>query len=135
MANAIIQSSQLGIGTNDQDRNVSGKFVQTPPAPKPLMKLNVGTSPSELASGNSPSSSITAIDRTQEQRRSRQEISSDDNEKIQDDSGKTKYEQWYPGDATHDGRPAWWNRYFCCGYGLGCLLCPCGSWNCKHERS
>ncbi|WVF66026.1 hypothetical protein IAT40_000764 [Kwoniella sp. CBS 6097] len=48
---------------------------------------------------------------------------------------KTKYEEWYPGDASHDGRPAWWNRLFCCGYGIGCLLCPCSGCTCQHERS
>ncbi|WWC88068.1 uncharacterized protein L201_002972 [Kwoniella dendrophila CBS 6074] len=47
----------------------------------------------------------------------------------------TKYEEWYPGDASNNGRPYWWNKLFCCGYGLGCFLCPCSSWNCKHERN
>ncbi|ALO69550.1 hypothetical protein CNH00713 [Cryptococcus deneoformans JEC21] len=48
------------------------------------------------------------------------------------DKGNCKYERWYPGDASHSGRPAWWNRVLCCGYGMGCLLCPCGGLTCRH---
>lgn len=51
------------------------------------------------------------------------------------DKGNCKYKRWYPGDASHGGRPAWWNKVLCCGYGIGCLLCPCGSLTCRHERS
>nr|XP_031857689.1 uncharacterized protein CI109_006915 [Kwoniella shandongensis]KAA5524761.1 hypothetical protein CI109_006915 [Kwoniella shandongensis] len=34
-------------------------------------------------------------------------------DQIQDQDIPNDIRDWYPGDASHDGRPAWWNRIFC----------------------
>ncbi|WVQ77368.1 hypothetical protein IAR50_007053 [Cryptococcus sp. DSM 104548] len=110
-------------------------YIHTPPRPASEMERGrpgfVITSRAEererAQGGSSGASSETAVSLPGENR-----CQPKDNDAQQ---GPIKYEQWYPGDASHNGRPAWWNRVFCCGYGLGCLLCPCGSWTCKQERS
>ncbi|WWC68534.1 uncharacterized protein I206_102463 [Kwoniella pini CBS 10737] len=112
-------------------------IITSPPTAKADMSTRsatIGTSTPGRES-NSGNSSTTAVDTGQVMPGLSSSVrpSSEGNEDMK--NGKTKYEQWYPGDASHDGRPAWWNKVVCCGYGLGCLLCPCSSWNCKHERS
>ncbi|RXK40352.1 hypothetical protein M231_02335 [Tremella mesenterica] len=98
-------------------------YIHTPP---PATKQMITSSPTNTISMENPGegsisggSSTTAVDQIPGQR---------------DDLAKPlnqTYQDWYPGDASHEGKPAWWNKLFCCGYGLGCLLCPCGSCNCK----
>ncbi|WVQ78881.1 hypothetical protein IAT38_000972 [Cryptococcus sp. DSM 104549] len=116
-------------------------YVQAPSAPQErmskLQKPQPGfAAPAQASGSGSEASSSTAVDQTGRGNDNGLTAAGSNVDKNGSAQGtKTKYEQWYPGDASHDGRPAWWNRWFCCGYGVGCLLCPCGSWSCKHERS
>ncbi|OCF75105.1 hypothetical protein I204_03954 [Kwoniella mangroviensis CBS 8886] len=114
-------------------------YINSPPGVQPGMSTTA--TPTERRLNNSENSSLTAVDDDGNNNNNGQVIpglslaSSPSNTGTNPKNSKTRYEQWYPGDASHNGRPAWWNKWFCCGYGLGCLLCPCSSWNCKHERS
>ncbi|WWC96873.1 hypothetical protein V866_003748 [Kwoniella sp. B9012] len=111
-------------------------YINAPPGAQPGMSTTA-TAP-ERRVNNSENSSLTAFDddnNNNGQIIQGLSLTSSPSNTTDHKDGRTKYEQWYPGDASHDGRPAWWNKWFCCGYGLGCLLCPCSSWNCKHERS
>ncbi|WVO14711.1 hypothetical protein L204_102349 [Cryptococcus depauperatus] len=88
-------------------------YVQDSPKAKEnmnVMTANAAASGSAQEQGSS-SSSMTAVDPNRESE------SQPKNAEVA--NSKVKYQKWYPGDASHDGRPAWWNRIFCCGYGLG----------------
>ncbi|WVQ64995.1 uncharacterized protein L199_003165 [Kwoniella botswanensis] len=113
-------------------------YINAPPGAQPGMSATTTAAPSERRVNDSENSSLTAVDDHQHNNRQMipgLSLTSSPSSTTNHKDGRTKYEQWYPGDASHNGRPAWWNKWFCCGYGLGCLLCPCSSWNCKHERS
>ncbi|WVW80256.1 hypothetical protein I302_102234 [Kwoniella bestiolae CBS 10118] len=117
------------------------QFVSSPPAAQAGMSATPGQTTygamggaTTSERGGSGSSSLTVVEE-----RGRVipglSLTASPSNTSKDGRARTKYDEWYPGDASHNGRPAWWNRWFCCGYGLGCLLCPCSSWTCKHERS
>ncbi|TYJ55551.1 hypothetical protein B9479_003701 [Cryptococcus floricola] len=99
-------------GQPAQDKTLSPPpaYINTPPRPATEMERNrpgfVVTSRDEerrreVGGSSSGASSETAVNMSNEN----QGLPKD-----QSLQGPTKYEQWYPGDASRDGRPAWWNR-------------------------
>ncbi|KAI9632757.1 uncharacterized protein MKK02DRAFT_41067 [Dioszegia hungarica] len=108
-----------------------------PPSYTPIHDANLGTKTGLLAplSAQSPdssaSSSNTAINPTPQV--PSENITAQPTAKAP--LVKSTYDSWNPADASNkDGRPVWWNRWFCCGYGVGCVLCLCGSPTCWQER-